>query len=223
MTPEAEPAGTTSVRFTEQMKGFVARGDGDPRSGYERARSSGDEFMFELTVTAPDIDAFAADPAHPATASGFVDAAVLGGRADVREGWVNLFVGPEGSREQRMLYRLWVDTSGGEPVTVAGFKEVRDDPGFDIWEDTTTLFVQLLAGHIPPGDAAGEGMHLPPDDERVLGAGILRIKTADFAKQMTTFRTEGPGGLAAIARFGSLFFGEVWSTYARSADKGDGA
>jgi cholesterol oxidase len=220
MMTEPAPTGGTSVSFTEQMKGFVTRtGGGDPRTAYEKARERHEAFMFELTVTAPDIDVFADDPTHAGIATGFVDGAVVGGRREVVQGWVNLFVGPAASRSQRMLYRLWTRTIDDEPVTVVGFKEVHDDPGFDIWADTTTLYVQLLAGHVPPGDATSETGHLDADDDRVVGAGILRIEMLDFAKQMTTFRTEGPGGLAAIARFGSLFFGEVWSTYAPGADK----
>lgn len=213
----AEP---TSVRFTEQMKGYVTREATDPRAGYELAQERGEKFMFELTVTAPDIDAFVADPTHAGTAAGYVEADALGGRATVEQGWVNLFTGTGGdARDQRMLYRLWLTTTAGDAVTSVGVKEVHDDPGFDIWEDTTTLFVQLMEGHVSPGDAAVESGHLPADDPRIIGAGILRILPLDFAKQMTTFRTTGPGGIAAIARFGSLFFGEVWSTYAPSAAK----
>lgn len=209
---EAEPS---SVRFTEQMKGFVTRDAADPRAGYEAAKQRDEKFMFELTVEAPDIDAFVADPTHSGTARGYVEADALGGRADVEQGWVNLFTGTgDASKDRRMLYRLWVTPAGGAPVTVMGVKEVHDDPGFDIWEDTTTLFVQILDGHVPPGDTGSESGHLPPEDPRVRGAGILRILPLDFAKQLTTFRTTGPGGAAAISRFGALFFGEVWGAYA---------
>lgn len=210
----------TSVRFTEQMKGFVTTDAADPRAGYEQAKERGDAFMFELTVEAPDIDAFVEDPTHTGTARGFVDADVLGGRASVEQGFVNLFTGTgDGSKDRRMLYRLWLTPADGTPVTMVGVKEVHDDPGFDIWEDTTTLFVQLLDGHVPPGDAGTESGHLPTDDPRVRGAGILRILPLDFAKQLTTFRTTGRDGAAAIARFGTLFFGEVWSTYSRLASE----
>lgn len=208
----------TSVRFTEQMKGFVSRAGGDPRSAYTEAQARDEKFMFELTVEAPDIDAFAADPTHAGTATGYVEADVLGGRASVEQGWVNLFTGTgDDAKGRRMLYRLWLTSADGEALTMAGVKEVHDDPGFDLWEDTTTLFVQLLAGHVPPGDAGSESGHLPGDDPRVRGAGVLRILPLDFAKQLTTFRTTGPGGMGAVARFGSLFFGEVWKAYAALA------
>ena len=220
MPEDAPAAESTSVRFTEQMKGFVTLDAADPRAGYEAAKERDEAFMFELTVEAPDIDAFVADPTHAGTARGFVDADVLGGRVSVDRGFVNLFTGTgDGSKDRRMLYRLWLTPAGGSPITMVGVKEVHDDPGFDIWADTTTLFVQLLDGHVPPGDAGTESGHLPADDPRVKGAGILRILTLDFAKQLTTFRTDGPGGAAAIARFGALFFGQVWGTYAHLASE----
>ena len=67
----------TSVCFTEQMKGYVTLDASDPRSAAEDARVQDERFMFELTITAPDIDTFAADPAHSGTAKGYVDADVL--------------------------------------------------------------------------------------------------------------------------------------------------
>ena len=75
-----------------------------------------------------------------------------------------------------------------------GFKDVHDDPGFDLWDDTTTLYVQLLTGHVPPPETGELGELHPVGDAGVAGAGVLRIKPLDFAKQMTTFRTTGPGG-----------------------------
>ena len=59
----------------------------------------------------------------------------------------------------------------------------------------------------------------PIGDAGVAGAGVLRIKPLDFAKQMTTFRTTGPGGAAAVAAFGQLFLGQLWDTYAGLASR----
>jgi cholesterol oxidase len=46
---------------------------------------------------------------------------------------------------------------------------------------------------------------------------VLHITPVDFAEQLTTFTTTGPDGAQAIARFGSLFLGRLWSTYGRLA------
>jgi cholesterol oxidase len=206
--------GATAVSFTEQMKGFVGLGTADPAEAYEDARLRREDLMFELTITADDVAAFVADPAHQGGATGYVEGEVIGGRCVVEQGWFNLFVAAGQGTDRRMLYRLWFTPDSGEPLTLVGFKDIHDDPGFDLWEDTTTLFVQLLDGHVPPGDVTVETGLLPVADARVRGAGILRIAPLDFAKQLTTFAAEGPQGAEAIAEFGELFLGQLWHTYA---------
>ena len=160
-------------------------------------------------------------PASTGTASGFVDADVLGGRVPVDRGWFHLFVQPGDGADRRMVYRLWITPDSGAPFTVLGVKEVRDDPGFDLWDDTTTLYVQLLTGHVPPPDDGERGQLHPLGDDLIAGAGVLRIKPLDFAKQMTTFRASGDDGAAAIGAFGSLFLGQLWDAYAGLAVKGE--
>ena len=54
-----------------------------------------------------------------------------------------------------MLYRLWFRDGVGHPLTLTGFKLVRDDAGFDVWKDTTTLFTHVLRGHVEVGDDDG--------------------------------------------------------------------
>lgn len=135
----------------------------------------------------------------------------MGGRTDVERGWFNLFVAAPGGR-RRMLYRLWITDPAGTPVTLVGFKDIGDDPGFDVWSDTTTLYVRLLKGHVPPpdGDAVIETTSAGDD---VIAAGRMLIAPLDFARQLTTFRAVGPGGARAIAAFGALFLGELWRVY----------
>ena len=168
--PEAPPLEGRSVRFTEQMKGYLALGETDPLEGWRRARLLGHRFMFELTIEVPDVERFVDSGDHPGTAEGFVHCDQLGGRLEVQRGWFNLFVATEDVGTREMRYRLWLSDIGGAPVTLYGFKEVRDDPGLDLWRDTSTLYITLLKGHVEPGEP-GE----------VVGAGLLRILPQDFA------------------------------------------
>lgn len=205
----------TAVSFTEQMKGFAAAGVADPEAGFREGRERNEALMFELTITAADVDSFVADPAHAGTASGYLEGALVGGRREVERGWFNLFVEAPGTAQETRLmrYRLWVTTDAG-PVTFVGEKVVRDDPGFDLWADTTTLFVQLVEGHAEPlADASRSA--LDADADGLLGAGVLHIKPLDFARQLTTFAADGPGGVGAIADFGKLFLGQLWDVYLR--------
>ena len=47
-----------------------------------------------------------------------------------------------------MRYRLFARDHDGRELTLSGFKELADDPGFDVWTDTTTLFIRILSGRV---------------------------------------------------------------------------
>ena len=209
-TGPADPLDGDSVRFTEQMKGFLALGETDPVAGWTRARLVNQRFMFELTITVPDVEGFLADDLHPGTADGYVRCEELGGKLPVERGFFNLFVATEFAATREMRYRLWFRDLAGAPVTMYGFKTVRNDPGLDIWKDTSTLYITLLKGHVPPG---GDG--------QVLGAGLLRILPRDFARQLTTFRADGRTPLRSLGRFGTHFARTLIDTYGpvRKADR----
>ena len=94
---EAAETGPTSVSFTEQMHGWFSAGVAEPVTGGSLGRDRSRRMMFELTITATDIEAFVRDPLHPATAEGYVLADQFGGRLPVERGWFNLFVQDGGS------------------------------------------------------------------------------------------------------------------------------
>jgi cholesterol oxidase len=199
---EREPV---AVSFTEEMKGFVAFGERDYEEGFRAGRESRTALMFHLTITADDIEGFIAEPERECVAEGFIRCETLGGELPVRRGAFNLFVDQGGDRRRkRMLYRLYFADASGRPLTLAGFKAVEDDPGFDLWRDTTTLYTRVLPGHVAAPDDR---------DAEPLAVGIIHIHGIDFAKQLTTFRTDPPGDLDALARFGTLFAGDLWEVY----------
>jgi cholesterol oxidase len=165
--------------------------------------------MFRLTISTNDVDAFIGDPEHLAVAEGYVRSEVLGGRRPVDGGAFNLFV-DEGPRTRHMLYRLYFSDATGRPLTLAGYKDVRPGPITKAWPETSTLYVRVLSGHVPVTDG-GERQR-----EGIVGSGILRIRPADFAWQLTTFRVRGPhrrGELRAFDAFGRLFMGELWQVF----------
>lgn len=102
-----------------------------------------------------------------------------------------------------MKYRLYF-TDAEQPRTLTGWKNVFHGMPIDIWPDTSTLFYRVLEGHVEEDQ---------DEHARIVGAGTLHIELADFAQQLTTFRTTGPHGIAALARFGSFFLGELWDVY----------
>lgn len=205
-------AASPSVAFTEEMKGYVTIGESDFEQGAKQGKHDKNFFMFHLTITADDVDAFIADPQHVAGAVGWVECDTLGGRLPVEKGVFNLFVDTDTPGLKKMLYRLFVTDGSGHPLTMSGFKLVHDDPGFDLWPDTSTLYTRVVAGHV---EADAE-----PAAE-IVASGIIHIWVRDFLKQLTTFRAHGGDGavqrLAALEKFGRLFLGELWEVYGHFA------
>lgn len=219
-TVSASTVYASTVSFTEKMKGHFTLGAGAPQKANDVALLRHERMMFELTITTENMDSFLANPAHPCTASGYLDADMLGGRCEVEKGWFNLLV-KRGSRRRLMLYRLHVSSPGGRPMTFVGYKDIHGGQGLGVWPDTTTLMVQMLEGHVTVLEEESDGAAwgpagcglVEPSDARVLGAGILYIQPLDFARQLTTFAANGPKAAAALARFGGLFLGSLWQCY----------
>lgn len=198
-----------SLSFTEEMKGFVAFGERDYEQGFRAGREQRTALMFHLTITATDVERFIADPEHEGVAEGYVACEELGGRRPVERGVFNLFVDQEGERPvKHMLYRLHFSDGDARPLTMVGFKRVEDDPGLDVWQDTTTLFTRILHGYVEPNDDPGA---------ELVATGIIHIHGLDFAKQLTTFRVDPPHRVDALGRFGALFAGDLWQIYAPAA------
>ncbi|ACY97563.1 MULTISPECIES: GMC oxidoreductase [Thermomonospora] len=202
-SPAGPPrAGATSLSFTEEMKGSWTPGTADPRAG---ERGDGRRpLAFRLTITAADVDRFLAEPEHLAEATGWIESPALGGRRPVTRGHFNLFLATGDPDRRTMRYRLHFTDDRDRPLTLVGWKDVRPGPPTRIWADTSTLYARILQGHVDEGQE---------ETAPVVGAGVLRIRPADFAEQLTTFRTSGPGGLAALVRFGRFFAGELWEVY----------
>ena len=206
--------GPTSVRFTEEMKGHVSFGERDHERGAQEGRESGTRLMFHLTIEVPDLDRFAADDRREAGAAGWVGCEALGGRLPVERGAFNLFVDGHEPGSKRMLYRLFFRDGAGHPLTLTGFKVVRERSGGHVWRDTSTLYTRVLRGHLEEGDEPGA---------EVVASGILRLRPWDFARQLATFRagaTTRAGRVAALGRFDALFLGQLWQVYGRSVVRG---
>jgi len=203
---------TSTVRFTEEMLGHVTFGESDFARGAQPDRDGAAAFKFHLTIEVEDIERFANDPLRPAVATGWVHCDALGGRLPVVQGWFNLFVDVEPG-VKHMLYRLWFYDGVGHPLTMTGFKLVSNDAGFDVWKDTTTLFTRVLRGHVEEGgDEAAEQV----------ASGTIVIRARDFAKQLTTFRSSGPGvgsQLGALVKFGVIFVQQLAEAYLRRGSR----
>ena len=195
------------IRFRETMSGALMRGKQDCREGSMLGQEAGEFLAMHATVTIDDMQAFVADPAHAGSLSGSIDYTPFGQGIEAHRGVFNLFAPDDDPRMKLMVYELGFTFEGRE-YYLAGHKEVRDDPGFDLWSDTTTLFTRLHDGR----DSHGE----------VLGAGILTLGMSDLARLVASMEVINGDSVAdkgaTLVAFGRFFMGELWDSYV--GDKG---
>ncbi len=215
--PEPVPgqADASKLTFTEEMKGFIGP-PGDFDAGFQAGERTHDDLMFHLTISIDGVFDFVETEGKWAQAEGWVSGKRFGREIAVQKGRFNLFQDQPvpGTNEpnpidKRMLYRLYFTDQSGQPFTLSGRKVVHKSQGSDVWHDTTTLFTQILAGHVDPSQ---EG------NAQVIASGILRLHLLDFLKQLSTFRAEGANErerIAALTRFGTFFLGNLWDVYGR--------
>ena len=200
------------LRFTETMKGYFSTTavPGEDLQTYHNAANTGKVedmgMAFTLTIFSHDLDTLLDTPEHPAKISGTVECKALSDEPlEVSNGVFNLFEKmPSPPNTRHMIYTFQLTSEGGKTYFFKGYKLIQDDPDvLDIWSDTSTLYVTVYEG----GDDSGT----------LFGKGILHIKPADFAKQMTTMAVTNASGvkekLTAMVRFGKFFAGVLWESY----------
>jgi len=197
------------IQFTEQMTGYFSNKETkDYLEGETEGREDQSSFSFTLTVISEDLDSMLNSEQHAAKMIGTVVAPVLSDKPlTVTDGDFNLFVkDADQVGVRRMIYQMKLTDETGQEWTMHGFKKIHDDRGFDVWDDTTTLYITLYKG--------------ASSDAEVYGKGILRILAADFAKQMTTMQarheTSKKQAIQAVAQFGRFFAGVVYESYSGS-------
>ncbi|HKY45452.1 MAG TPA: patatin-like phospholipase family protein [Pyrinomonadaceae bacterium] len=218
-SPEVHTA-ETKVSFTEVMKGHVTFGELNFERGAQLGKKSGTAILFKLTITVNGVNRFVTDPEHDTDdLEGYIECDQLGGKREVEKGIFNLFIDDQDPSIKRMLYRLFFHDDKGNQLTLSGSKFIKDDPGLDLWQDTTTLFTRILAGHVSKEEEEAAAKDPQKLAAIVQASGIIIIHFFDFMKQLTTFRAEGDtlsDRTAAMARFGRLFMGKLWDVYARN-------
>ena len=191
------------IQFSETMAGGVMLGETDYHQGEQKARIAGQMLAMHARVHIDDLERFIADPQHTGTLDGTIDYPPFASGIPCQNGRFNLFCPSDDPNAKWMVYELAFEHAG-EPYYFAGHKIVRDDPGMDMWSDTTTLYSQLHRGT----DASGE----------VVGAGILTLGVTELMKLLASMDVTGADGALdkadTLARFGRFFLGELWDSYA---------
>jgi cholesterol oxidase len=204
--PPAPPPTPVGAEFTERMAGFVStKVTDDFERGAAAGEAAGESLEFILTVHVDDLDRFIADREHAAPMSGTVTAPGISPEPlTVSEATFNLFnEDVEEIATHNLKYRMKLSAEDGREFWFHGKKLVHDDPGFDLWDDTVTLYVTLHEG--------------PSEDGPVVGKGILHIGPVDLMRQLTTISaigTSGPAEAVAVkAKFARFFAGSLVDIY----------
>lgn len=194
------------IQFTETMRGyFSTKVTNDYQLAAQQGKQDNSKFEFTLTVSSDDLDKMLTDESHKAKLVGSVTAPALSPTPlKVSDGEFNLFiVDLDSVNTRRMVYRMKMTAAEGKVYYFEGFKLVHNDPGYDIWADTTTLYITVHDGDSP--------------NSPVLGKGIIKILPTDFLHQLSTLEVTNATNLQQqieeTARFGSFFAGVLFNVY----------
>ena len=195
-----------ALTFREKMEGPFALGVSDPEEGRKKGLAEGTSLAMHGNIDIQAFDRFANQKDHAGSLTGSIDfnASPFGKGMPASKGVFNLFKpggkGKEGLKN--FVYEMAFEHEG-KPYYLAGRKDVRE--GGDLWKDTTTLYTRLHEGK----DSSG----------KVIGAGVLSLGAADLAALLSTVEVHNAASdaerLAVKIRFGRLFLGNLWDSYAR--------
>jgi cholesterol oxidase len=183
---------TTELWFHEQMTGFFAWGETDPRTGEQVAKRTRSWFGFDLEIHVDDLDAFLADRSNAARVTGHYLGDLLKGPAVSIDTGAFRFMSP-GPADTRLMEHRHEFTYDQKKYTFVGTKYLDDDPlAVDMVQDLTTLYSQIL-----------------DENGAVVAAGVLHFPMKNFPKLVASFDTRGPGaGFGAKMRFLRMFVRE---------------
>jgi predicted acylesterase/phospholipase RssA len=194
------------IAFHESMTGPFAPGETDPPAGAAKGKAAGTTLSITCAINIHDLDRFIADPDHYGDISGQVSFTPFEENMPAKSGVFNLFSPTDDPTCKLMVYEL-AFAHDGQDYYLAGRKEVRNDPVYDLWRDTTTLYTTLHQGT----DRSGP----------IVGAGILTIDMAGFLKMLASINVTSAHSVANTAdtlfHFGRFFLGELWDTYGPAA------
>jgi predicted acylesterase/phospholipase RssA len=194
------------LQFRESMSGGFALDATDPKQGNSIGKRKGFELAMHAQVDIDDINHFIKDGKHTGRLSGTIDFTPFGMGMVAHSGVFNLFYPDDQPGMKLMVYELGFNHQQ-QNYCLAGKKEVKDDAGFDLWTDTTTLLTTLHKGDSKEGE--------------IIGAGILSLGVTDLLKLVSTIKVlhadSSIDKVATVAKFGQFFMGELWDSYVKLA------
>lgn len=193
------------LEFEETMSGWIGAGSTDFVEGSMAGQSASTPARLDAKIVIPDLDHFINVSDHHARLEGTFTYAPLGGKRPIEAGVFDLFSIEPVTGMRQMVYAFRVTGSDGRPYYFHGHKRIKDDPGFDLIEDMTTLFSVIHEG----GDTSGP----------VYGAGQIFFRLGDAPALLASMKVTGTAWpheqLEARSAFLSFAWGAIRSEYFR--------
>jgi uncharacterized protein (DUF362 family) len=198
------------LEFDESMSGWVGIGEKDFVEGRVAGQQENTPIRFDAKIIIDDLDKFIHLPEHQARLEGTVTFNPLGGSSAMEDGVFNLFSVDPATGMRLMIYYFRFTAANGKPYFLYGEKHIKDDPGFDLLEDMTTLFTTI---HDGPGKQAP-----------VYGAGQIFFDLNDVPALLASIKVTGTRWwelhqrIKAKAAFMDFAWGKVREEYLRDVN-----
>lgn len=225
------------VRWKERLSGHLSFDQADFNQAWLEGKRDDVAAALALTLQIDDIEHFAASARRLARIEpeSCFDCPAMEGRMDAVRGQFELFAASDeliDGLHLRMRYDADLRDAQGRHYHIAAFKLVENDPGYDSWADTSTLFARLHLGwwtehglwNAEQGFSTVRGWESDaPEgsaDERQLRApyatAILKLSPLGFVGEVASFRGTEGGALRQaedVRRFFGLFVGGLARAY----------
>ena len=191
--------------FNETMSGWIGKGENDFAKGEIKGKRENAPIRFKVSIRIANLAQFLDISHHYATLTGTVSAGPLGDNLRIKNGHFGLFtINPETGHRQ-MTYTFRFNTKEGRECFFHGFKVLKDDPGFDLPDDMTTLYTSIHSG--------------PNENAPRYGAGIMKFRVTDTLGLMKSMKVHGASNFwqahQAKTAFISFVFGKTRDIYFR--------
>jgi len=201
------------LKFDETMSGWIGIGAREYVEGRVAGQQQNTPLHFDAQIIIEDLDHFIQLSDHRAHLEGTVSFDALGGTFPMEDGFFKLFSVDPGTGIRQMIYAFRFTAKTGKKYYLRGEKWLKDDPGFDLVEDITTLFTTLHDGPDEHAPLYGSGqLFFALNDAPALinSMEVTGVKWWEFYK----WHKKAQGKIAFL----DFAWGEIRKTYLSDAD-----
>lgn len=198
------------LEFKESMSGWIGIGEPEYLAGRIAGQQENTPIRFDARIIINNLEQFIHLPEHRARLEGTLTFAPLGGSLPMEDGIFNLFSLEPATGIRLMVYSFRFTAGSGKQYYLYGEKHIKDDPGFDLLEDMTTLFTTIYAG--------------PDAQAPIYGSGQIFFDLKDMPALMASVKVTGTRWwelyqrIKAKAAFMDFAWGKVRAEYLRDLD-----